>query len=428
VCDQFDPPPQSIGGEVALSVTALEPGTTYHYAVAPVNVDGNRGPISDSVSVTTDGTPPDDGPSDGGGSSDENGSDGEDAGDGSSDDGGGSSDGDDGTSDGGGGTSDGGGGTADGGSGSGGGGGQDTAEVGLTLQRLDGSNRMSTSVQASQEAFGNGQADAVVLARADEFADALAGVPFADVVGGPLLLTHSDGLDEGVAGELQRVLADGGAVWLLGGNGALSQQVEQRIAEMGYEPKRLAGRNRFETAAIIAEFGLSAPDRALLATGGEFADAVTAGAAAAHTDAAVLLTAGDKLPPATAQYLQQQTPSVQHAVGGPAAAAAPQIPALVGATRYETAATVADELFDQPARAGLATGTAFPDSLTGGAHIAGYGGPMLLSPPDGLHQAAADYLTAQAASVTTTVLYGGPAALNQAVADGAQAAVAAAGS
>jgi hypothetical protein len=441
VCDQFDPPPQSIGDEVALSVTALEPGTKYHYAVAPVNVDGDRGPISDSVSVTTDGTPPDDGPSDGGGSSDEDGSDGEDTGDGSSDDGGdssdgvdtsenggGSSDGDDGTSDGGGGTSDGGGGTADGGSGSGGGGGQDTAEVGLTLQRLEGSNRMSTSVQASQEAFGNGQADAVVLARADEFADALAGVPFAHVVGGPLLLTHSDGLDQGVAGELQRVLGDGGAVWLLGGNGALSQQVEERIAEMGYEPKRLAGRNRFETAAIIAEFGLSAPDRALLATGGEFADAVTAGAAAAHTDAAVLLTAGDKLPPATAQYLQQQTPSVQHAVGGPAAAAAPQISALVGATRYETAATVADELFDQPATAGLATGTAFPDSLTGGAHIAGYGAPMLLSPPDGLHPAAADYLTAQAPNVTTTVLYGGPAALNQTVADGAKAAVATAGS
>jgi putative cell wall-binding protein len=293
---------------------------------------------------------------------------------------------------------------------------------------MAGADRMATAVAASQEAFDAGQAGGVVLARADEFADALAGVPFADVVEGPLLLTHSDGLDQGVAGELQRVLGEGGAVWLLGGNGALSQQVEQRIAAMGYEPKRLAGRNRFETAAIIAEFGLSAPDRALLATGGEFADAVTAGAAAAHTDAAVLLTAGDKLPPATAQYLQQQTPSVQHAVGGPAAAAAPQISALVGATRYETAATVADELFDQPARAGLATGTAFPDSLTGGAHIAGYGAPMLLSPPDGLHPAAADYLTAQAPNVTTTVLYGGPAALNQTVADGAQAAVAAAGS
>jgi hypothetical protein len=53
---------------------------------------------------------------------------------------------------------------------------------------------------------------------------------------------------------------------------------------------------------------------------------------------------------------------------------------------------------------------------------------MLLSPPDGLHPAAADYLTAQAPNVTTTVLYGGPAALNQTVADGAKAAVTTAGS
>jgi putative cell wall-binding protein len=375
VCGTFDPPPQAVGDAMTLTVGGLTPGSRYHYAIAPIDADAQRGPISASVSVTTTGQPP----------ADDSGRGGDDSG-----------------------------------------GVQAPAAAGAV--RVAGPGRVTTALAASQEAFGDGQADAAVLARADEFADALAGVPLATAKNAPLLLTQSQGLDGRVASELQRVLGDGGRVYLLGGPAALSQQVAAAVGDLGFEVVRLGGATRFETAAAIAEDGLGAPDRVLITTGTTFADAVTAGAAAAHTDAAVLLTAGDKLPPATAQYVQQQTPSVQHAVGGPAAAAAPQIPALVGATRYETAATVADELFDQPATAGLATGTAFPDSLTGGAHIAGYGGPMLLSPPDGLHPAAADYLTAQVGSVTTTVLYGGPAALNQAVADGAQAAVAAAGS
>jgi putative cell wall-binding protein len=375
VCGSFDPPPQAMGDAMTLTVGGLTPGSRYHYAIAPIDADAERGPISASVSVTTTGQPP----------ADDSGRGGDDSG-----------------------------------------GVQAPAAAGAV--RVAGPGRVTTALAASQEAFGDGQADAAVLARADEFADALAGVPLATAKNAPLLLTQSQGLDGRVASELQRVLGDGGRVYLLGGPAALSQQVAAAVGDLGFEVVRLGGATRFETAAAIAEDGLGAPDRVLITTGTTFADAVTAGAAAAHTDAAVLLTAGDKLPPATAQYVQQQTPSVQHAVGGPAAAAAPQISALVGATRYETAATVADELFDQPATAGLATGTAFPDSLTGGAHIAGYGGPMLLSPPDGLHPAAADYLTAQVGSVTTTVLYGGPAALNQAVADGAQAAVAAAGS
>jgi putative cell wall-binding protein len=364
VCDDFNPPPQAVGASMGLNVSDLTPGSTYHYAIAALDADGQRGPISASASATTTGTPPD---SDQGGATD------------------------------------------------------DTAPAAAGgVARIAGPSRMTTALAASQEAFGEGEAPAAVLARAGEFADALAGVPLAQAEGAPLLLTPSGELDGRVAGELQRAVADGGRVYLLGGTAALSQQIAQQVTELGFEVVRLGGATRFETAATIAEDGLGAPDRVLVTTGSTFADAVAAGAAAAHTDAAVLLTAGETLPAATADYLTRHPPTSQHAIGGPAAAAAPQIPALVGATRYETAATVADEFFSEPATVGMATGTAFPDSLTGGAHIAAYGGPMLLSAPDGLHPAAADYLAARP-SVATTVLYGGSAALAETVADDATA-------
>src|SRR5438270_810652 len=76
---------------------------------------------------------------------------------------------------------------------------------------------------------------------------------------GPLLLTASEGLDSRVQTELQRVLPAGSTVYLLGGTGALSQAVQDRVQAMGYNPVRLFGSNRFETAVAVADQGLGNP-------------------------------------------------------------------------------------------------------------------------------------------------------------------------
>jgi hypothetical protein len=361
----FDAAPQSVGDPLGLMVDDLTPGSTYHYAVAPVGADGERGPISASVSATTPGEAP--------------------VGGAGEDDG--------------------------------------VAEAASAVVRVAGDDRIATAVAASREAFADGT-DAVVLARADKFADGLAGVPLARAEDAPLLLTHSDRLDERVASELQRALAGGGRVYLLGGGAALNQAVEQRIAELGFEPVRLAGADRFATAATIAEQGLGAPDRVVFATGEKFPDAVTAGAAAAQSEAAVPLTADDRLPQPTSAYLDRHAPGEQYAVGGPAGAAAPAAQTLAGPTRYETAAATARAFFADPATVGLATGLRFPDALSGGAHVAVYDGPMLLSGPDRLHTAAADYLTQHAAAGAVGVVYGGPAALGPPITEQASAALA----
>jgi hypothetical protein len=96
--------------------------------------------------------------------------------------------------------------------------------------RIAGANRQATAVAVSQSAFPtNGSASAVVLARADVFADALAGGPLAAAKHAPLLLTSSGALDPLTKAEIQRVLAPGGAVYLLGGSGALSDAVAAAI-------------------------------------------------------------------------------------------------------------------------------------------------------------------------------------------------------
>src|SRR5579884_1700253 len=88
------------------------------------------------------------------------------------------------------------------------------------VTRLSGADRIATAIAVSTNAFPS-HATAAVLARSDDFADALAGTPLAVAKNAPLLLTPPTTLDARVSAELQRVVPAGGTVYLLGGTVAL---------------------------------------------------------------------------------------------------------------------------------------------------------------------------------------------------------------
>ena len=184
--------------------------------------------------------------------------------------------------------------------------------------RRSGPTRIETGVDISQGSYGDDEAEVVVLARADEFADALAGTPFAVQKGGPMLLTYPDSLHPNTAAELQRVLPEGRTVYLLGGVVALSQAVEDQVRALGYDVVRLQGPSRVETAVDIAE-EMSGLQNVLITTGYNFPDALAAGAAAAHINGAVLLTTAEARHPATDAFLDDHADLDAFAVGGPAA-------------------------------------------------------------------------------------------------------------
>lgn len=302
-----------------------------------------------------------------------------------------------------------------------------TIEIGslaATVRRLSGSSRIETAVAVSRADFaGDGSAGAVVLSRADLFADALAGTPLALAKDAPLLLTTSHTLSPAAQSEIVRVLPAGGTVYLLGGTAALSSEVEAQLADLGFQTVRLGGRNRYETAAAIASEGFNEPEVLLLADGVGFPDALAAGAAAGAMGGAVLLTENERLPDATRGFLEAHAGVPQYAVGGPAARAAPAATAIVGASRYETAAAVAEQLLPAAIVVGLADGTNFPDALAGGAHAGRLGGPVLLTPPSGLPDRVEEELVARAGRVAAAYVYGGMAALPEAIANAVQRAL-----
>jgi len=290
--------------------------------------------------------------------------------------------------------------------------------------RVAGADRTATAIAVSEASYPQpGSASGAVLARSDEFPDALAGTPLAANVHGPLLVTAPDSLDPRVAAELTRAVAPGSTVYVLGGPAALSDGVSSAVTALGFTVRRLGGADRFATAAVIAQAGLGAPAVVFEATGLDFADALAAGTAAAAVHGAVLLTDGPALPAATSQYLAQYAPAIQYAVGGPAASADPGATAIAGADRYATAALIADRFFPNPSSVGIASGANWPDALSGGARQGTTGGALLLSDPDTLSPDAAAYLSAHAGSIATVEVYGGDDAISDGVEDGVQAAV-----
>nr|WP_041540794.1 right-handed parallel beta-helix repeat-containing protein [Catenulispora acidiphila] len=96
-----------------------------------------------------------------------------------------------------------------------------------TVKRIGGSDRYQTSLLVSQAQWKDGSANAVVLARGDQAPDALAGVPLAAHVHGPLLLTDPTTLDRTTSAEIARVTggpSPAKTVYILGGDAAVRRR------------------------------------------------------------------------------------------------------------------------------------------------------------------------------------------------------------
>jgi hypothetical protein len=288
--------------------------------------------------------------------------------------------------------------------------------------RVAGETAIETAIAVSQSTFpAAGSASAVVLARSDFFSDALAGGPLAAAVGGPLLITEgadeSAALDPEVQAEIGRVLAPGGLVYILGGDLALSPQIDTTLQGLGFQTLRLAGSDEYATAIAIAQ-QLGNPSIIFEATGLTFPDALSAVPAAVQTHAAILLTDGSTQDPETAAYLSAHPRDVRYAIGGmfAAAGADPSATPIYGQTLYDTSAAVATQFFPGPNSLGAATGEGFPDALAAGPGLGLDHAPMLLVPPSGaLPLSLAAYLTQIAGNVTQGTLFGGTLAVSDQV-------------
>jgi len=181
--------------------------------------------------------------------------------------------------------------------------------------RLAGANRYATAVAVSS-GWPAGVPN-VFIATGANFPDALAGVPASGALGGgPLLLTAQTSLPPETAAELMRL--DPARVVILGSSGVISDAVASQIsAAAGAPVLRLAGANRFATAATVSAYAFPAAETAFVANGLDFPDALAGGPSGGAFGGPLLLSTATSAQPPTMQELQRLQPARIFILGGP---------------------------------------------------------------------------------------------------------------
>jgi alkaline phosphatase D len=263
------------------------------------------------------------------------------------------------------------------------------------VTRVSGSNRFGTAAAISAATFEPG-ADVAFVATGEDFPDALAGGVLAALRGAPVLLVTADTIPQETRTELERL--EPGRIVVLGGDRAVHGAVVEQLG--GFtdgEVSRLAGQTRFHTAAEVAKRAFpDGAERAYVATGQQFPDALAGVPAAFAARGPVLLTARDQVPDVTLAELDRLGVTEVILLGGEGAVSRPVADAiarttgatlrrLAGPSRTETAIAVSRDTFPDGAETVyVATGWQFPDALAGGAVAAAAGAPVLLVERDGM--------------------------------------------
>lgn len=295
--------------------------------------------------------------------------------------------------------------------------------------RSFGGTRFETAIAMSQTFDAS---EYVVLATGRSYPDALAGVPLAYALNAPILLTERDYIPDEVVAEIGRLGAT--KAILLGGTSAVSQNIVDQLESMGMasaDIERISGATRYETARAIAlrlqqVLGAGSIDKAFVATGLNFPDALAAAGAAAKAGCPILLVKPGDPNTAALGAINSLGISDTVIVGGTAvvpadvAARMPSPERLAGANRYETAVRIAnwslsdvDTTFD-PANLFVVTGTNFPDALACGVVAAGADAPTLLVGSDPPAETL-EFIQDNASAIERVDIVGGDAAVSSAV-------------
>lgn len=179
--------------------------------------------------------------------------------------------------------------------------------MGLSIERISGSDRYETSVNIAKRL--SGQTDTAVIVYGKNFPDSLAIAAHAAQKGYPILLTQTDSLPL----ETKKVLTKYKNTIVIGGTGVISDKI------MGELPnaKRYSGQNRYDTVSKVVDgLGVTFGEDIYVATGQSFADALTGSVLAAKKNSSLVLVQKDSVPSPVQSVLNSVSSSNVSIIGG----------------------------------------------------------------------------------------------------------------
>lgn len=228
-------------------------------------------------------------------------------------------------------------------------------------------------------------------------------------------------------------------LWIAAVEFPANDDVAASLGTISLEPnnlvfERIAGNDRFETSVAISESVIPAGGTApvvYIVNGFGFADALSAGPAAARSGGVILLTAPTSIPAVVATELDRLNPAEIVVVGGTGVvslaveaqladfvADPSDVRRVAGADRYATSRAVVDDAFGFSGVPVLfvATGAGFADALAAGPAAARAGGAVLLVNGSGATTDIATRTLITALGLPEVIIAGGTGSVSAGVA------------
>lgn len=258
-----------------------------------------------------------------------------------------------------------------------------------TSERLSGLNRFSTATAIAKK-YSSEKLDAVVIANAYNFPDALAGSTLAAQENAPILLVGKDVKDStDTINYIKNNLKDNGTVYVLGGTGVISNAVISEINNLGFKNvKRLGGKDRFVTNMnIVNELDIQKGTDVVIAYSHNFADSLSISSIAGAKGMPIFLV-NNTLSEEVTNKIKEIQPNNIYIVGGTGVVPTSienqlktygKVTRLGGANRYDTSLAIAKKFTtDSTTVACIASGANFPDALAGSVLASKENAPILL--------------------------------------------------
>lgn len=290
----------------------------------------------------------------------------------------------------------------------------------ITQKRICGSTKYETCVQISN--IGWKTSDYVVLVSDEDFSDVLcSSVLSKKLNNAPMLFTQKYVLDNSVKEQLQKLQVK--TVYIIGGLGVISNDIEVTIEKLGIKVVRISGNDRYETSLKIAEeveVGLN--KQIIIASGENFRDAISIATIACQKNIPILLTKQNELPNSVKSYLANKNFSTFYIVGGTEVISSniekslKNVKRIYGTNIYETNAAVLKEFYNSSPHNDIyiVSSKNYTDAIPC-VVLASLNNSEILLTGNALDKSTSEYLSSKINTYTNIFVYGDTDAISNTV-------------
>lgn len=169
------------------------------------------------------------------------------------------------------------------------------------VNRLAGQDRYGTSNAIVSQGWT--QSSCAILVNSQNFPDAITASPLAKKFNAPILLTDTSSLTNSTKEKLQGLGVKN--VFIIGGVGVVSPQVENTLKSMDISVKRICGQDRYETSVNVAK-ELGSSKGIFIVNGEHYEDALSAAPIAAKLQYPIMLVDQNYVSDMVKNYINNQ--------------------------------------------------------------------------------------------------------------------------